>query len=662
MLSVNQPTKYSPWRAIALTLYALPTVAVSADVSTVGCSLQTECTGVEISLGGEFTINGVRFSDFDGLGVFLEGSVRYVPIDSTLSPGFSIVRDGGLPLFRVAGVPFSGSSDGIVFDVGSPDNRAILRRTLGASIGAYTDPVSAFIGARTFRMDTGAVELEAVCFEPPVCANSTVVDSVLSDVSGTVAIDDYSIDLVAFIGDESNPENAVIELNSATMRFEVEPPNRYYLDILSGPKWLSHDTAVAGWQTVGFDDSDWVAARAPYPNPSLPTDFIPGTMANFMWHDPAMTSDGGTGPIRAYFRYPFQLDMPTTTAAVLANIQAAVDDDYDLYVNGTLVFENHAPTAGIDMIDIVPFLQDGENVIAIEAVDGSWDNPRPRGFEWVLLDADISVPRYKQQIYTGAFGWLSSDTEQTGWQNIGFDDSAWPAARSDYPSPIAPQTLVQDTLARFVWHDPTMSSDGGTGPDEAFFRFNFNFPFDPNIVPVFAHAKVNADDDYDLYVNGQLIFRNNDAGFSDNVDEIDFADALVQGANVIAVRAADGSGDNPFPRGFERMMFEGLIASGTTSFDNDVDGDGVGNNLDNCTTSYNPAQTDTNDDGYGNTCDPDLTGDLVINAQDLGAMRLVFFTNNADADLNVDGQVNTQDLGIMRNMFFGTPGPSEIAP
>lgn len=92
----------------------------------------------------------------------------------------------------------------------------------------------------------------------------------------------------------------------------------------------------------------------------------------------------------------------------------------------------------------------------------------------------------------------------------------------------------------------------------------------------------------------------------------------------------------------------------------DVDGDGIYNLSDNCLTISNTDQRDTDGDGYGNICDPDLNNDLVVNVVDLGILQQVFFTSNANADFNGDGVVNVQDLGIMQTFFFEPPGPSHV--
>ncbi len=100
---------------------------------------------------------------------------------------------------------------------------------------------------------------------------------------------------------------------------------------------------------------------------------------------------------------------------------------------------------------------------------------------------------------------------------------------------------------------------------------------------------------------------------------------------------------------------------------NDSDGDGFGAAVDNCLDTANPDQYDSDGDGFGNACDADFNGDCIVNATDLGLLRLAFFGTpaadnwNADADLNNDEVINVQDLGALRAQFFAPPGPSAIA-
>ena len=93
----------------------------------------------------------------------------------------------------------------------------------------------------------------------------------------------------------------------------------------------------------------------------------------------------------------------------------------------------------------------------------------------------------------------------------------------------------------------------------------------------------------------------------------------------------------------------------------DMDGDGVADSLDNCTTVFNVDQIDSNGDGFGNACDGDFNGDCNVNPIDLGLFRQAFFGAGPDEDLNGDGTVNAIDLGIFKTLFFQPPGPSALA-
>lgn len=107
-------------------------------------------------------------------------------------------------------------------------------------------------------------------------------------------------------------------------------------------------------------------------------------------------------------------------------------------------------------------------------------------------------------------------------------------------------------------------------------------------------------------------------------------------------------------------LMKGSLVSGQPFAD--ADGDGVADDQDDCTLVSDADQRDTNTDGYGNACDPDLNGDGIVNFGDLSMMKSVFFQTNADADLNGDGSVNFADLARLKTLFFRPPGPSGKAP
>jgi hypothetical protein len=93
----------------------------------------------------------------------------------------------------------------------------------------------------------------------------------------------------------------------------------------------------------------------------------------------------------------------------------------------------------------------------------------------------------------------------------------------------------------------------------------------------------------------------------------------------------------------------------------DSDGDGIPDGGDNCTLVANADQRDTDADGFGSLCDPDLNQSCTVNFEDLGLFKGVFFTSDPNADFDNSGFVNFTDLGTLKAFFLLAPGPSGVA-
>ena len=124
--------------------------------------------------------------------------------------------------------------------------------------------------------------------------------------------------------------------------------------------------------------------------------------------------------------------------------------------------------------------------------------------------------------------------------------------------------------------------------------------------------------------------------------------------------AAANDGDAWPQVGASQAGWGGRFDAVLIEIDIDIDDDGVIDGSDNCLEVPNPAQRDTDNDAYGNFCDPDLNNDGAVNFADLLLFKQRFFGSDADADLDGDGIVSFPDLQILEGLFFGAPGPSGL--
>lgn len=124
-----------------------------------------------------------------------------------------------------------------------------------------------------------------------------------------------------------------------------------------------------------------------------------------------------------YFVQPFTLN----GVATYAPLQISCDDNYTLYVNGIEVGGNMG--TGQDQwqapktFDILPYLREGENVIAIEALNVV-------SYAGLVYDARITLEDQTQiMVCSNMAEVLTSKTAQSGWNQVGFAANSWIAPK-----------------------------------------------------------------------------------------------------------------------------------------------------------------------------------------------------------------------------------------
>lgn len=140
--------------------------------------------------------------------------------------------------------------------------------------------------------------------------------------------------------------------------------------------------------------------------------------ANWVWY-PEGDPIGGVPPATRYFRKTVDL----AAAPAKATLVVTGDDTATVWVNGTQVSDSPRvadswKTAAV--LDVGSLLTAGANTIAVSTENTTQS---PAG-----MVAKLTVPNGPTVVTDGS--WKASQTGPDGWQQRGFDDGSWPAARA----------------------------------------------------------------------------------------------------------------------------------------------------------------------------------------------------------------------------------------
>lgn len=163
----------------------------------------------------------------------------------------------------------------------------------------------------------------------------------------------------------------------------------------------------------------------------------------------------------------------------------------------------------------------------------------PAGGNWLKLP---NFQAYSDTILSDG-SWKSYDKQIQGWEDLSFDDSTWRNAYENYPpwSPVLGASKIWD------WPHSEIPN-GSNGPNNAWFRKIFTL----NSFVDSAKAHLVVDDDFDFYLNSNLVGSNWD-NTAEGIWEYDITSYLQLGENIIAIHAADTFG------GYEHLEFKAVI-------------------------------------------------------------------------------------------------------
>ncbi|TWT85996.1 Bacterial alpha-L-rhamnosidase [Posidoniimonas polymericola] len=167
------------------------------------------------------------------------------------------------------------------------------------------------------------------------------------------------------------------------------------------------------WLMGLLHQSDWTGAWIGLP---VPERIEHVQDADWIWHNEAEPTKSAPAGER-YFRRAFDVDGAKQVRRAVFRITA--DDRVDIYLNGRNLGSRSGPNSTKEL-SVTHRLLAGRNVIAVRAKND--ESGTPAG---VIAWLEIHYADGSRQLVASDAEWRSHNTEEDGWLESDFDDSAW---------------------------------------------------------------------------------------------------------------------------------------------------------------------------------------------------------------------------------------------
>ena len=148
-----------------------------------------------------------------------------------------------------------------------------------------------------------------------------------------------------------------------------------------------------------------------------------------------------------------------------ASLAITTDDNTKVWLNGALIDDVARAWSSPQRYDVMIYAHPSRtNVLAIEGVNLQNQAGYDRG---IVADLRFTIDGAAQTVTTGA-GFAATNTLTAGWEQPGFDDSAWPPAFELGAVGIAPwgavlASLAPGSIAQWIWtYDPAANPNKPT--------------------------------------------------------------------------------------------------------------------------------------------------------------------------------------------------------